>query len=320
MNTLKIYPKPLRLGYERSIKNSGYEGAVERYHNSIFILSIFISVIFSVAFYFLKINLLYSLIVFVALNLFFYFKTSMKASSRIKKIEEVFPDVVSLMSSNLKAGITIEKSFLLSARPEFAPLDKEILRAGREISTGKEVVVALKLMEKNIDSEKISKTIELIISGLRAGGNIADLLDQTSRNMKQKELIEKKTASTTLMYVIFIFVAVSVGAPILFGLSSVLVEIILNLSSKVPEATNFQTNLPFTFNKLEISVDFVIYFSLFFMMVTNFFSCFVMGAVNKGEGKAGLKYFIPILAISTVLFFLVRKIISGALFGVLSGV
>ena len=74
-------------------------------------------------------------------------------------------------------------------------------------------------MSDRIDSEKISKVITLIISGLKAGGNISDLLEQTSKNMKEKEIIEKKAASSILMYVIFIFFAVGIGAPLLFGLS-----------------------------------------------------------------------------------------------------
>ena len=60
-----------------------------------------------------------------------------------------------------------------------------------------------------------------------------------------KEIIRKKTASTTLMYVIFIFVAVAVGAPVLFGLSSVLVEIVLNLSQKVPQIDTGDLNVVF---------------------------------------------------------------------------
>lgn len=47
-------------------------------------------------------------------------------------------------------------------------------------------------MSERIDSEKISRVITLITSGLKAGGNISDLLEQTSRNMKEKEIIEKK--------------------------------------------------------------------------------------------------------------------------------
>src|SRR3989344_1601279 len=168
-------------------------------------------------------------------------------------------------------------------------------------------------MAKRIDSEKIEKVIMLIISGLRAGGNISDLLDQTSRNMKEKEVIEKKTRSTILMYVIFIFFAVGVGAPVLFGLSSVLVEIVMGLTSNIPDLGNQASSLPFSFTKVTISPQFVIYFSVFFIIITDFISCLVIGLVNKGEGKAGLRFFIPLVIISLALFFIIRVVLSSLL-------
>lgn len=318
MNTLKIFPKKIRLNYEKNIKNAGVLDTPEKYHNSIFLLISAITVVSIPLFLLLNINLLISIVLFILLNIFFYYKTSLKATARIRKIEIVFPDAISLMASNLRSGVTIENAFLLAARPEFAPLDKEILGTGKEISTGKEVIHSLKKMSEKINSEKISKVVELIISGLKAGGNIADLLEETARNMKEKEIIEKKTATTILMYVIFIFVAVSVGAPILFGLSTVLVEIVISLAEKTPELAETQTSIPLSFSKVSLSVNFVIYFSLMFLVVIDLISCFVIGIVNKGEGKTGLKYFLPIIATSLTIFFIVRTVVSKILLDTIS--
>ena len=186
MNTLKFYPEKLRKIYLKNIRNAGIEKHPEKYHNSIFILTIVLTAIASTLFYFLSIGIYFIPFVFIFLHVLFYFKTSLKADSRLKKMESVFPDVISLMSSNLKSGITIDKAFLLAARPEFDPLDKEILKTGRDITTGQDVVFALKNMGARIESEKIEKVVMLIISGLKAGGNISDLLEQTAANMKKK--------------------------------------------------------------------------------------------------------------------------------------
>jgi len=311
MNTLKFYPPELRKQYERNIINAGVKTSPEKYHNSIFWFNFYLSIISLVVFFFLKWNLFISLVLFIFLTILFYFRVDLMAMTRIKKMEDIFPDVISLMASNLRSGITIDRAFLLAARPEFDPLDQEILKTGKEISTGQDIVLSLKKMAERISSEKISKVINLIISGLKAGGNISELLDQTSRNMKEKDIIEKKTRSTILMYVIFIFFAVGVGAPILFGLSTVLVEIVLNMTSKLPDLSGYQSNLPFSFTKIGISVNFVIYFSLLFITVTDFISCFVIGLVNKGEGKAGLKLFLPLLVMSLSLFVIIRSVLSS---------
>src|SRR3989344_901334 len=306
MNTLKFFPRPLRESYEKNLRNSGIDKPPAEHTNFLFLVSVIITVLFSAVFLIFQVTLLFSLVVFVLINIFFYFRISLQASSRIKKMEDVFPDVISLMASNLRSGITIEKAFLMAARPEFDPLDKEILKTGKEITTGQDVLHALHAMAKRIDSEKIEKVIMLIISGLRAGGNISELLDQTSRNMKEKDIIEKKTRSTILMYVIFIFFAVGVGAPILFGLSSVLVEIIIEISSRLPEVGTTQTELPFTFSEISVSLNFVIYFAVVFMVISDLISSLVIGLVRKGDSKAGLRYFLPLIALSISLFFIVR--------------
>ncbi|MDD5192462.1 MAG: type II secretion system F family protein [Candidatus Nanoarchaeia archaeon] len=241
---------------------------------------------------------------------FFYFTNNLKKYRRVKKMEEVFPDFLQLMSSNLRAGITIDRSMLLSVREEFDPLDKEIQKAGREIATGKSMETSLLNMGERIGSEKIQKTILLIISGMRAGGNLATLLDQTATNLRESDFIEKKAASSVLMYVIFIFIAVSAGAPALFALSTVLVEILTTLLAGIP-AMDSSVSLPFTLSTISISVNFIIYFALTFIVVIDILASLVLGLVSKGEEREGIKYLPAILIISLVIFFAIRFFLSG---------
>lgn len=313
MNTLKFYPKNIREQYEKNIRNAGIDQSPDKYHNTIFMTVLIITVVISTIFFFINVKIYFVPIVFGSLLFFFYFKVSLTASERIKKMEDVFPEVISLMASNLRSGITIDKAFLLSARPEFDPLDKEIIKTGKDISTGQDIIYALKLMSDRVESEKITKVVRLIISGLKAGGNISDLLEQTSRNMKEKDLLEQKSRSTIFMYVVFIFFAVAVGAPMLFSLSSILVQVIIELTSKLPDVGVTNTNLPFSFNEVSISLNFVIYFSVFFMLISSLISSMVIGLVRKGSEKEGLKYFIPIAILSLSLFFLVRTVLSKTL-------
>ena len=246
--------------------------------------------------------------------LYFYFKAKLKESARIKKIEEVFPDFLQLMSSNLRAGITIDRAMLLSSKEEFYPLNEEILKAGKDIATGKSIEFSLLEMSKRIKSERIEKTILLILAGIRAGGNLAILLEETASNMREKGFVEKRAASNVLMYVIFVFIAVSVGAPILFSLSNILVETLTKLLSGIP-AVETSMNLPFTMSSISISINFIKYFSIIFIIVTDVLASLVLGLINKGEEKEGIKYLIPLLIISITIFFAVRIFLSGFVSG-----
>jgi pilus assembly protein TadC len=289
MNLLKFLPKKFKESYEKNIINTGTKTPSEGYITKVFFIGMFISILLSIVLFFLvKISpILIFIASFLVLQVIFYYWTSLNATTRIKKMEDMFPDFIQLMSSNLRAGLTVDHAFLSSARPELAPLDAEILRTGREIATGKDVVYAFKNMAERIGSEKISKIIDLIISGLKAGGNIATLLENTAGNMREKEFLEKRAASNVLMYVIFIFVAIGLGAPLLFGLSSILVEIIIKLTSQLPSVSSTQMSMPFTLSNIGLSPAFIIYFSLVFLIVVDVISCLVIGLVNKGDEKYG---------------------------------
>jgi pilus assembly protein TadC len=291
---------------------------IEQKIKRITIVGILIGLIFASIFLLITKRLIVSIILAilipVSLSVYFYLLNQLTKYKRIKKIEGVFPDFLQLMSSNLRAGITIDRSMLLSVREEFDPLDKEINKTGREIATGKSMETALLNMAKRIGSEKIQKTILLIISGMRAGGNLATLLEQTGTNMRESDFIEKKAASNVLMYVIFIFVAVAVGAPALFALSTVLVQTLSILLGGMPEVESVA--LPFTLSKISVSVNFITYFSLIFVIVIDMLAALVLGLVSKGEEKEGFKYFPPILIISLVIFFTIKILLSGVMAGV----
>lgn len=241
--------------------------------------------------------------------IYLFISEKLKKASEIKKMEEVFPDFIELMSSNLRAGMTIEKALLISSRKEFAPLDREIALLGKDIITGKEISRALLDMSLRINSEKIRKTIEVIISGIKSGGNISVLLEETAVNMRERAFIEKRAASNVLMYEIFIFFAVAIGAPVLFGLSSSLVQIMTNILSTIPVG-QMPSNAPFTLTKITISVPFVTYLSIAFLAVTSFLASMIIGLVSKGDEKSGLKYSIPLIIISTLVFFLVKGLMA----------
>jgi len=302
-----LIPEKIRKVYFDNIKVANIRIHPEDYLSRSLIYGFWISAFFSIILFLLNVNFfLVFIISFLLFQIIAYYRVSLKASAQIRKMEEVFPDLIQLMASNLRVGMTIDRAFLFSARPEFEPLDKEVLLTGKEIATGKEIVRAFNDLSKRINSEKIGKIISLIISGLKAGGNISTLLETAGQNMREKEYLEKRAASNVLMYVIFIFIAVGIGAPFLFALSSILVEIIIGLTSKLSVTSSAQTSLPFTFTNVGLSINFVIYFALVFLVTIDVISSLLIGLVNKGSEKYGLRYALPLIITSLSMFFLIR--------------
>jgi len=254
----------------------------------------------------------------ILVQLYIFAKRLMIEAQRLRKMEEVFPDFIELMASNLRAGMTVDKALLLSSRKEFSPLDEEILNLGKDIITGKEISSALISMASRIKSEKILRTIGVINSGIKSGGNLAIILEQTAGNMRQRGFIEKRAASNVLMYLIFIFFAVAIGAPSLFALSSILVQILTSILGNIPPLdAAVSGNLPLTLTAINISTTFVTTFSVTFLLAIDILASLLLGLVNKGEEKAGIKYIIPLGSASVIIYFVVRAILLSQFTGLL---
>lgn len=274
-----------------------------------------------VATYLLTASIAHALSGFFALLLlsgFYAFtKAKLAESVRIRKMENVFPDFIELVASNLRAGMTIDKALLLSARREFSPLDTEIESLGKEILTGKDITSALFDLAERTNSDKIRKTINIITTGIVSGGNLSILLEETAANMRQRSFVEKRAASNVLMYVIFIVFAISIGTPVLFGLSSILVEVLTNILSNIP-AIETKANVPLTLTSIHISTAFIWYFSLAFIIMTDILASFILGLVSKGEEKEGLKYLAPLIGVSVGVFIAIRFVLAHYFISVFS--
>lgn len=256
------------------------------------------------------------------LLLFFLMETSvymvllLRADAKARFVESILPDALQLMSSNLRAGLTTDRALLLSARPEFGPLQDEINMVGKEITMGKEIAHALTNMTRRIKSEKLEKTIYLIIAGLKSGGELSSLLEQAAHNIRQQRFVEERIRSNVLMYVIFIFGAVGFGAPLLFGLSSFLVQVLTVTMAEVEiPQTSLSSQLPLSFAQMSIDSNFVITFAVISLITTSILGGLVLGSISSGRERDGIKFIPVLIVLSLSVFFLVRLVIQAVLGG-----
>ncbi|MCS7123461.1 MAG: type II secretion system F family protein, partial [Candidatus Aenigmarchaeota archaeon] len=280
--------------------------------NSSSFLSFFVSIL---ALFFTK-NL-FSLIILPLLFLVSFLLTlvtlNLIADKKARFSEEVLPDLLQLMASNIRAGLTPDKALALSARPEFGILEKEIRNVASKSIAGKPFEEALLELTKKIKSRLIERTVNLIIEGIKKGGEIAKLLEQTANDIRDLKTMKKEISSQVGMYVIFIFIATGIVSPMLFSFSTHLIDTLQTISKEVKiegGVTAFAQFKFLRFGTATISVDFVKIYALSTSLITSFFSSLIIGLLKEGREKAGIKY-IPILAILNVsIFFTSQYVIS----------
>jgi pilus assembly protein TadC len=166
-----------------------------------------------------------------------YMYLSITAESKGKFVEKILPDALQLIASNIKSGLTTEKALFASARPEFGPLELELRRAGQRILGGIPVDQALNEIPKRIKSVSLERTIWLLGQGINSGGQMSDLLIQLSDDLRQQNSLQQEIGANVSMYVMMIFFAAAFIGPILFGISSFIVQIFAKQMQFIPHVS-----------------------------------------------------------------------------------
>jgi pilus assembly protein TadC len=259
-----------------------------------------------VSFFFNLVHPLIGLVAtFLAVEAMLYLFVTFSVDSKTRAVEEVLPDALQLMSSNIRAGLTTDKALLLAARPEFGPLADELRRVGRETMTGRNFAYALSKTTKRIKSESLNRTIDLIVNSMKSGGKLADLLDQTANDLRDQDMVKKEISAGVLMYVIFIFVAIALGAPLLFSMSSFLVKLLTQNLAVISEGmpSGGMSGAPISLSNSGVSANFIGTYSLIALTVSSTFGSVIIGLILKGDNRYGLRYLPLMLLIAIGLFF-----------------
>ena len=236
---------------------------------------------------------------------------------RSRFVENILPDALQLMAANIKSGFIPSRAMVLSARKEFGPLSDAVRKAGKEMMTGKSLNESLGSIPSTIKSEVLETTIKLVIKGVKAGGQLVALFEETAGDIRRREAIKKEVKANILMYGIFIGFAGCAGAPVLYALSSYLVGTIGQLGSVAQIPSEFQTRLPMMkFGEIAVDEGFLFLFSMAAILITTVFGGMIIGIIDSGKEKAGIKYIPFMLGAALIVYFLAGMLIN-VMFGTL---
>lgn len=254
-------------------------------------------------------------------GLFFpYYVFSLMAESRKKEIEVVLPDLLLLTSANIKSGMTIDRALLFASRPEFGMLGREVKKVAFQIYGGKPLADAFEILTRRIKSDILQRTISLLLEGLRSGGAVAKLLEESATDIRNTETLKKEIKASVMMYGIFIFMAAVLGAPFMFAISNFLVYSSVEMWSgnEVELDPQFSGGGFIQIHTPEIDIEAFNMFSMAAILVTTFFAGILISLIMTGTAKAGLKL-VPVFMVIGVLLFVGAKAVMFAAFGGIVG-
>jgi len=215
-----------------------------------------------------------SLAIFFILIIYFY--VDLRIFLRTKKMEEMLPDFLQVVSSNLKGGLSFENALLGAIKPRFSILANEMAEVSKKVMTGHEISVALSELGDKYDSPMLKRTIDLMITELESGGEVAGLIDKIVENIKETKVLKEEISASAVAYMIFIAAIVIVIAPMLFALSFHLLVVILNFVTRLSAATSNVGALPFSISGVSVDPTNFKNFSIAAVAVISLFSSLIV--------------------------------------------
>lgn len=208
---------------------------------------------------------------------------------RTASIEKVLPDVLTMISQNMIAGMTVYNALWVAARPEFGPLAVEIQTVARETLGGESFEKSLRNMSERIKSYKLSRSIKLMIQGMRSGGELPTVLQEIASDIRTEQNLFKRMSAQTTSQAMFILFALIIGAPLLFGSSLQFVTIFnkiyekVGLNSDTAGAITQQYSGMVSMQKLPISATFFFQYAVITLIVLGFFGGMLIGLIKTGK-------------------------------------
>jgi len=220
----------------------------------------------------------------------------MKADNRRDKLETALPDFLTLVASNIKAGMTLDQAMWYSAKPEFGLLSTEVKAVIKSSFSGDSLESTLDRLGGRFDSKVFKRTILLLKQATATGGELTNVLERTSDDVRNTIIMKKEIAASLVLYEIFVLFASVVGTPFLFAVASKLISVFEKLG---PQAGSLQgaTGGPFSalssvsFGTTVISSETFFWFSIPTIFVTVLVSSFIVSAIRTGSKSQGMKYF-----------------------------
>lgn len=238
------------------------------------------------------------------LSFFFeYFLLLAQVEDRRKRLEKVLPDLLQMVASNVRAGMTPIVALRMSARPEFGMLEEEIkVACTKTLGTGS-FVQALSEMAIHVNSEVFNRVIALFSSSLKAGGHLATLLENTSQDIHDSQELRQQLISSSRLYVLFVLFVVALGTPLLLSVSSQFVDMVAAIQAKSATDTAATVGLSLA---TPFSKEFLVNLSYAILAVNSLLAGLLIGAIEDGKPENGLKFFPVLLVISFVAFIVLK--------------
>lgn len=320
----RLLPRSSIMGIAKTLGMAGVDMRPEAFVGTVMVLCAIVPLVsfFIINPFLPKYSVIVSIcLIFVTLGIV-YAWLLLRIDDRRSKVENILPEFLQLSSANVRAGMPIDRALWFAARPEFGLLSQEVEMVTKRTFSGEPFVEAIRRLGTRFQSKTLERTINLLVEGMAAGGEVAALLEKTGQDIRNLQLLHKEIAGMMLMYIIFIIFASVVGAPLLYALSNQLIHITNVIWDRVleqnPEGLPTGGMMFLSPQPPGVSSQDFFTFSLLSTIITTAIASLIIAVIQTGNSANGLRIMPFITAAGLSVFFLTNFILSSVFSGILS--
>ncbi len=252
----------------------------------------------------------------------FYFLLLATADARANEIEQVLPHALQIISTNMRAGMTLENAVWGAALPEFGAFREEIQKVSADSFGGVPITTALQRLNERVRSPILSRAVKLIVEGISLGGEMSSLLENVANDIRTLQKLKQEIVTSTTTYSIFIVFAAIIISPLLFSVSVFYAEMNETVFQKKISSSNVDQSLvqQAGFSSVPLiglggggastglnGIEKL--FALASIVITAISSAFILALIQSGTLVKGVFYAPLFLLVSLAVFFLSSSIL-----------
>jgi len=251
----------------------------------------------------------------LAIALFLYMHLYYLINERAARVDAILPDFLLMVSANLRSGMTPYAAFQSSARPEFGPLQSEIIYVSSLSMGNVSFSSSLRELTATIDSAILRRVVLFFENGLKAGGKLAYLLETSAEEIRETEEMKRQMMINAKTYAVFVAFILVLGLPLLLAISTQFMTVFSKVQGSIGSGTSGAGASIGGIASPKISIDVKFIDQLAFVLIigNSIFTAILVGIISRGKILFGLKYSPPLAFASLFFFFIFKTLIGGFL-------
>ena len=216
---------------------------------------------------------------------------------RAQEIEKTAPDFLRQLSSMLQVGLSFENAMEDMSQYGEGPLYDEMRRTIIEIRMGRNFDDAWRAMSKRLKSKELERIFSIILDGRKSGSSISTVLNNVSDDLRDLLALKRERKSAVMMSVMFLLISAVIATPFAVGM----VGVYSGFMQSYGMESDIILNAPLA--------------GEIYLVIHSVLVGFIISIIMYGDVKKGVKFSLPLAAVSFGIFYFISTFGESLLMG-----